>query len=444
MTRPKRGLSEADANTRVKAARTGKAEKTETNTAAVKKVVTKETKIEKTPAGKKIATGKKGASETKATTRSKPKADKTRTDTGEKAAAEKNAPAKKTSTEKTGRNRTDKTAGAAESSGKDRGSAKKVTSTRAAASKPKESGKATNPTTEWITYCHPSWDRGPDDDSSGDENEDEDEDEDGSPHSPNCKCKKPLSENPDWPWVVSKDGFALALKWQKEQMKRCQDAFDVYLYNDYNGYGIAEVVDGILAALDRELTKKRVAPMKLWAQLEGMAIFLVTDVNEWFGCDDPDGVDARIRLIGNGLLSALSLLESRNLLNPATTTIKNISMTLALFLTFANDWYEIAEDERGSAAWKTKVVALAKKRGVEIKGPKGIEDIVRGIENEEEDGGEGEQKEESWAEEFSTFKEQHGTAFGPDGRAVKFGGNYYDLTKVPKKELDAMRMGYGY
>jgi hypothetical protein len=31
-------------------------------------------------------------------------------------------------------------------------------------------------------------------------------------------------------------------------MKRCQDAFDVYFYNDYNGYGIGEVVDNIVGA----------------------------------------------------------------------------------------------------------------------------------------------------------------------------------------------------
>src|SRR5262245_15942970 len=71
---------------------------------------------------------------------------------------------------------------------------------------------------EWVTYCAPSWAR--DGNSEGDDSDAEDPDDEGrddgetSCGQPDCKCGKPLSQNPSWPWFISKRGFELAMKWQ--------------------------------------------------------------------------------------------------------------------------------------------------------------------------------------------------------------------------------------
>jgi hypothetical protein len=163
---------------------------------------------------------------------------------------------------------------AAGSSDKAENASDAITSTAAAPSNNTKSKAKAKVDWEWVTYCAPSWTQ--DEDSEEEENTDEKEgrgDRETSCGRPDCKCGKPLSQNPSWPWFISKRGFAVTMKWQSERLKRCQDEYGVYFYNDYSGYGMMECVDNILLALDKELSKKRVHNAALWALVEGMGLF---------------------------------------------------------------------------------------------------------------------------------------------------------------------------
>ena len=64
---------------------------------------------------------------------------------------------------------------------------------------------------------------------------------------PKCMCKKPADEHPEHKWIATKAGFELLMKWMDELSNRDQDNFDVYIYNDYTGYGTMEVMENMVS-----------------------------------------------------------------------------------------------------------------------------------------------------------------------------------------------------
>lgn len=59
----------------------------------------------------------------------------------------------------------------------------------------------------------------------------------------NCVCKRPPSENPDHKWILSKEGYLLFARLQYQTAIRNQDEVGQHFYNDFNGYGIQEVIE---------------------------------------------------------------------------------------------------------------------------------------------------------------------------------------------------------
>ncbi len=123
-------------------------------------------------------------------------------------------------------------------------------------------------------------------------------------HGPDCKCMKPARDHPDWIWVFTEEGLKLFGQWQMEAEKRDQDAFGVYLYNDFTAYGLTEVMEnqvGVamkaipllaladtrpvrqLLAFNKEMNRKPPSPFALWSLLESIGMFLTYDIDQWFG-----------------------------------------------------------------------------------------------------------------------------------------------------------------
>lgn len=129
----------------------------------------------------------------------------------------------------------------------------------------------------FVTICRPGWDTvaekaengedsdsdeahadgwasaNEDDDSDNEEFEDlgeveiqdnSDEEEDVQiDHGPDCMCKKPARDHPDWIWIFTEEGLKLFAQWQIQAEKRDQDAFGMYIYNDFTAYGLTEVME---------------------------------------------------------------------------------------------------------------------------------------------------------------------------------------------------------
>ena len=46
--------------------------------------------------------------------------------------------------------------------------------------------------------------------------------------------------------TISTKGLELAQEWAKQQQKRCQDNYNMHIFNDWNAYGISEVIENIV------------------------------------------------------------------------------------------------------------------------------------------------------------------------------------------------------
>ncbi|KAH8812620.1 hypothetical protein F5884DRAFT_855915 [Xylogone sp. PMI_703] len=80
----------------------------------------------------------------------------------------------------------------------------------------------------------------------------------------NCKCKKPLSNTPEWPFFLSEGGIARMEKLLKEKRIRDQDANFSYVYKYFSSYGAAEAFDNYLKAFNQAFAKKDVSSAKMW------------------------------------------------------------------------------------------------------------------------------------------------------------------------------------
>lgn len=112
-----------------------------------------------------------------------------------------------------------------------------------------------------------------------DEDEDEDDAEQRVETAKEKSCDKDGEEEhprevTDKGFPITKAGMDMFLHIIDEQEKRDQDNFHMHIYNDWNGYGLTEVLENLLVDFNKLLFKKDVSPMKKWAYIEGLVTWL--------------------------------------------------------------------------------------------------------------------------------------------------------------------------
>jgi hypothetical protein len=117
---------------------------------------------------------------------------------------------------------------------------------------------------DWDFICMliPRIERGSDDEDEDEDEDEEDEDvdededeEEGEGETGNDaekdKEKKPYDKlaslHPEWPWFFTMRGVDRHTWWEQECLKRSPDDFDLYIYNDFGGYGAMEVLENIVS-----------------------------------------------------------------------------------------------------------------------------------------------------------------------------------------------------
>lgn len=111
---------------------------------------------------------------------------------------------------------------------------------------------------EYICVCKLPWvgnsnDEEDEDEEDEDEEEEEDEDEAGEKtKNPECDagvtclCFKLAAEHPEHRWIITKAGLHKFLAQRVMTDLRCPDMFNMYIYNDFHGYGVLEVFENLL------------------------------------------------------------------------------------------------------------------------------------------------------------------------------------------------------
>ena len=101
--------------------------------------------------------------------------------------------------------------------------------------------------TDWICSCRPYWDIQSGRSDNEDDNEEDEEDDGKCCGKGKHRSGKLADRFPDHTWVFTKKGVERRLFWLQERMVRDQDEFDMYIYNDFTGYGTLEVMENQVA-----------------------------------------------------------------------------------------------------------------------------------------------------------------------------------------------------
>lgn len=165
----------------------------------------------------------------------------------------------------------------------------------------------------------------------------------------------------------------------------------MYIYNDYTGYGLQEVIENQLAAINSLMGKKPEPPaVALWIHLSALAHWLsVQELGPWMMMDDGERWSNTVAMIGIGILATFNALERADLLKK-DSPIKDLGLVLALL----GDFMATCVDQTGGipyisndreVCWPYKIVAYAKAHDIEISGVHGIQKtFVEKYDNEDE------------------------------------------------------------
>lgn len=81
-----------------------------------------------------------------------------------------------------------------------------------------------------------------------DENEDdEDEEDDGEQRNKVEMFPKPAEEHPEWKWIMMWQSWTSLTDYMTRASYTDPDLFDMYIYNDFHWYGLAELIENLVS-----------------------------------------------------------------------------------------------------------------------------------------------------------------------------------------------------
>jgi hypothetical protein len=83
----------------------------------------------------------------------------------------------------------------------------------------------------------------------GEDSEEEEQEEDGDPKVGDVLTEDMIKRVSKMGYPVTKDGIEKFQWMLAEQDKRDQDRHDMYIYNDFSGYGCTEMIENLVSSL---------------------------------------------------------------------------------------------------------------------------------------------------------------------------------------------------
>ncbi|KAK0118244.1 hypothetical protein ONS95_012547 [Cadophora gregata] len=167
---------------------------------------------------------------------------------------------------------------------------------------------------------------------------------------------------------VTEDGMKQCEKLDKEYSKRDQDRHDMHIYNDWNGWGMCELLENYLKDFNKDILKKTASPFQKWAYIEGLAVFLFGAQMElvyFINNEDGDRTREIAQLFGTMILTAFEALQEHDLFKP-DSEVNNIGIISLILLQFVEcDAVDLDCD------WAPEVVRLCDEAGIKL------DDVVR-------------------------------------------------------------------
>ncbi|KAL6233293.1 hypothetical protein BDW75DRAFT_215624 [Aspergillus navahoensis] len=275
--------------------------------------------------------------------------------------------------------------------------------------------------------------------SADDEDEDEvDEDEEDEEHfndkpkakcdfGKTCMCNKPAEEHPDYPLTISKAGHTKFIDQIVHTNVRNPDSFNMYVYNDFAGYGVWEVLQNLAV----DFTESKDNWKEQWAVCQALPFYWMSGAFMPFLMIDADSVKSTFHLLGQMFLTMLATFESRDLLKP-DSEVKNVGMVMSLYLSLADelrDYFESDDDgEPDLSRFDHYILAYAKKYNIKLQGPSKTDELVKAIEDEDDEIKLPAPSADpwEWAKAYRTYAKEYGAIAMIQKKAM--GGDSFDIT----------------
>lgn len=195
-----------------------------------------------------------------------------------------------------------------------------------------------------------------------------------------CICKARAIDHPDHPFVLTVDGFDRAHGARSSMAKVSVDFRDEPLTTPNAVRKAMAILEDPIRDCQFKTMNVVPRPFRLWPLVEHIAWFTNDSSFDISKIRDGEERAQMVALIGTMLLTVVNVLISQELFTTQNTPImRNLSLTLALFLKFGDvvDREEICPSNENGWAWV--VLCLAEERNVDIQGVDGIDIIIKTI-----------------------------------------------------------------
>ncbi|KAI0472329.1 hypothetical protein F4859DRAFT_101250 [Xylaria cf. heliscus] len=299
------------------------------------------------------------------------------------------------------------------------------------------------------------------------EEDDDDEDERTKRLGPRCEkkrcvCFKPLSSNPEHPWVISWAGMKMFNNQFTHVGLRDPDNFSMYIFNDHANYGALEVLQNLFLDFEEAAREKRGDGWReQWAVCECVAHWLLHHAGASFTqIEDGVSVHETTRLVGQMFLSMLAQLDEQELVGDATA-VRSLGCTMAMYMALASEMriYNALDDGPRNATpskaskfqpdyFDDAILSYANKRGVTLRGPADIEEIVAQAVGDVALPAKNAKDPWGWRAALKEYTKSQGGKIGGDGQDItampsaerkKFSSNGKD--PLGKKDIEALKKG---
>lgn len=241
-------------------------------------------------------------------------------------------------------------------------------------------------------------------------------------------------ERPDHKWVLMRRSWIKLCDASREASYRSPDNFGMYIYNDFEGYGLLEMVENFIVEYSKEFKKKTQNFKDMWIPLVAFTHWIkMNQMGPLFMIDDGERLSATLELAGRAFLSMLNALDRAGQLKP-DSDLKDLGLIMGLFAGIASDFQD-AYNMEDELDWEAHILKYAKDKNIDV----GVSFEGKKLANKSDDGdsdeeGFNEDDTNEWPKaandrwSFSKKLKEHKDTY------ELLGGTEYDITKMSRAQ----------
>lgn len=228
------------------------------------------------------------------------------------------------------------------------------------------------------------------------------------------KLDQLVTERPDHKWIIMRKGWIKLCEASRQGTYRSPDMFNMYVYNDFEGYGQLEMVENAIAGYMDEYKKKDRNLKEMWIWIVALGHWMnIAELQPLYMIDDGDRFEKTLDLVARSLLSMLDALDRADELK-SSSEFKDIGIVIGLFNQIAETFADNYPHELNENA-----LMYAVEKGIDVSTVYGTTEKLETIEYDVPSWPAVAADRWSFTKKYNAYKKSYG----------KLGGHEYDITK---------------